>query len=90
MRLPVSHRAGLNTTHGSVGVPCACTPRWSLCHDDDDDDKMILVVFFHLLFMLLLGWLLFLTLPASADAGGASLLSRRLCRVFSPAPVLLL
>jgi hypothetical protein len=38
--------------------------------------------------MLLVGWLLLLALPASADAGGAALLARRICRVLSPTPVL--
>jgi hypothetical protein len=51
---------------------------------------MILVFSIFFSMPLLVGWLLFLTLPASADAGGAPSLSRRLCRVFSPAPVLLL
>jgi len=38
--------------------------------------------------MLLVGWFLLLALPASADAGGAALLARRICRVLSPTPVL--
>jgi hypothetical protein len=35
------------------------------------------------------GLFLLLALPASADAGGAALLARRLCCVLSPIPVLL-
>jgi hypothetical protein len=46
--------------------------------------------FFILSMVLKLGLLLLLALPANVDAGGASLPSRRLCQVFSPAPVLLL
>ena len=36
--------------------------------------------------MLLVGWFLLLALPASADAGGAALLARRICRVLFPHP----
>jgi hypothetical protein len=38
--------------------------------------------------MLLVGWFLLMALPASADAGGAALLARRICRELSPTPVL--
>jgi hypothetical protein len=49
------------------------------------DPKLILCFFSPCCSMLLLvGCFLLLALPASADAGGASLLARRLCRVFSP------
>jgi hypothetical protein len=48
--------------------------------------KKILAFFDSL--MLLVGWFLLMALPASADAGGAALLARRICRELSPTPVL--
>ena len=81
LRLPVFRRAGLNTT---------------VALDSEGPSVRVLenhsCFFFvlHLSMLLKLGLLLLLALPASVDAGGASLPSRRLCLEFSPAPVLLL